>query len=248
MNCSEIVRKGKNRLKKMLFSPVEGFVFHAVSDSFDETMNEYEDWNQTDDFKRNIKMLMDEYQFISLEEAHRILVKRSFRRKKYATLTSDDGYRSVLSILPFLEQHQIPITLFVNPKYLDGISRREGYATNPQYITKDDLWALNSPIISIGMHGYEHNDVTKLSKKSFLLSVDQCIEAIGSHPRFIPYYAYTWGIYSELTQKVLKEKGIIPVLTSGETNYWFHNGIDRKPIDSYYLKHNRKRRETVISI
>ena len=140
-----------------------------------------------------------------------------------------------IDILPFLEKQQIPVTLFVNPKYLDGVSKREGYTDNPQYILKEDLWNLKSPLITIGMHGYEHNDATRMTKEEFLDSVERCKKNLESHPRYIPYYAYTWGNYSEMTQQVLCEKRIVPVLTDGESNYRYRQGIGRKPIDSYYL-------------
>ena len=73
--------------------------------------------------------------------------------------------------------------------------KRRLYA-NPQYILKEDLWNLRSPMISIGMHGYEHNDATQMSKEDFSDSVEKCMDLLGSHPHFIPFYAYTWGNYS----------------------------------------------------
>lgn len=232
-------KKLSKRLEKVLFRPIDVFVFHSVSDTFDNNCNEKIDWTSTDEFKHNIVSLKCHYEFISLTEVFQKLSGIGLRRRRCAALTCDDGFKSILSVLPFLEEHQIPITLFVNPKYLDGVSIREGYTRAPKYITKEDLWALTSPLISIGMHGYEHNDATQLSQEDFSRSVDQCVDLLGSHPHFIPYYAYTWGKYSNLTQQVLKDKGLIPVLTSGGTNYRLHDGIDRKSIDGIYLNADR---------
>ena len=236
MHYSVIVRKIVRRLDKLLYCPIEVFVFHAVSDEFDENANKKVDWSSTTDFKSTITMLNSQYTFISLTDAYRRIKHDFFRRKKYAVLTCDDGYYSVLAILPFLEEMKIPITLFINTKYLDGVSKREGYANSPRYILYDQLWSLDSPLISIGMHGYEHIDATKQSIEEFYDSTTKCTEILSGHPRYIPYFAYTWGRYTDSTQSMLKRMKVIPVLTDGESNYRYHLGIGRRPIDSYYLR------------
>lgn len=223
-------------MERLCCVPIEVFVFHAVSDQFDERMNKRVDWSQTDEFMRHVILLKNKYTFISLEEAYCKLRRQWFRTDRFAVLTCDDGYASVLGVLPFLEREGVPVTLFINPKYLDGISRREGYAEAPQYITHDQLWAIDSPLVTIGMHGYEHDDATKQNVEGFVKSVDKCIEILHTHPHYIPYFAYTWGKYSVVTQQVLENKGIIPVLTDGEPNYRYRQGIGRKPMDSSYWK------------
>lgn len=239
MRCSVIKRKISRRIEKMRLCPIEVFVFHAVTDEYDEALNMRVDWTATEEFKRNIVDYQSQYTFISLTEAYKKLKKDCIRRKKYAVLTCDDGFESVLGILPFLEERQIPVTLFVNPKYLDGESKREGYSQSPRYIADRDLTRLQSKDIEIGMHGYEHLDATKQSLEEFSESVDRCVSTLGNHPRYIPFFAYTWGNYSDLTQQILKEKNIIPVLTDGQGNCRYKGGIGRKPIDSYYLKKRR---------
>ena len=221
-------------IEKLWYEPIEVFVFHAVTDEFDERVNKRIDWSQTEEFESHILQLKERYTFISLEEAYIKLRKQWCRRKRYAVLTCDDGYASVLEVLPFLERERVPLTLFINPKYLDGVSRREGYAECPQYISHEQLWALNGSLITVGMHGYGHDDATKQSVLEFEESVDKCIEILQSHPRYIPFFAYTWGRYSNKTQQQLVLRGIVPVLTDGEPNYRYRNGIGRKPIDSRY--------------
>lgn len=236
MRCSVIERKIRRRLERMRLCPIEVFVFHAVTDEFDETLNMRVDWTSTEEFKRNIVAFQDRYEFISLSEAYSKLCKNFFRRKKYAVLTCDDGFESVLGVLPFLEERHIPTTLFINPKYLDGVSKRANYAQCPRYVSVKALSQLQSQYIEIGMHGYEHLDATEQSSKDFIESVDKCVSILGSHPRYIPFFAYTWGNYSDSTQLILKEKNIIPVLTDGQGNCRYNKGISRKPIDSYYLQ------------
>lgn len=237
--CNKIYKAVMRRVKKFLFAPIEVFVFHAVSDEYDESLYLRSDWSSKFDFERRILDYQKQYKFISLSEAYHKLHKNWFRIGKYAVLTCDDGFASVQDVLPFLEKNRIPVTLFINPKYLNGICKREGYAKNPQYITNKEFFSIKSDYVTIGMHGFEHNDVTKLTKEEFLESVDRCIGVLEEHPRYIPYFAYTWGNYSELTQSVLKEKKIIPVLTDGQSNYLYQSGISRKPIDSYYINRQK---------
>lgn len=239
MRYSVINRKISRRLERMRLCPIEVFVFHAVTDEFDETLNMRVDWTSTEEFKRNIISYQSQYEFISLTEAYSKLCKNLCRREKYAVLTCDDGFESVLNILPFLEERYVPTTLFVNPRYLDGVSKRANYAQCPRYVSASDLSQLQSQYIEIGMHGYEHLDAVKQSPEEFIESVDRCVSILGDHPRYIPFFAYTWGNFSDSTQLILKEKNIIPVLTDGQGNYRYKEGISRKPIDSYYLRKKR---------
>lgn len=227
------------RVTRLRFTPIEVFVFHAVSEEYDDSLYLPNDWSSTVDFQKRIIDFQNSYEFISLSKAYQKVSKDWFRKKRYAVLTCDDGFESVLSVLPFLEKHKVPVTLFVNPKYLDGVSKRDNYSSCPRYITQKDLFEIRSDYVTIGMHGFEHNDATKLTKEEFVESVDRCIEVLSEHARYIPYYAYTWGNYSEVTQSVLKEKKIIPVLTDGQSNYLYQSGISRKPIDSYYINRQK---------
>ena len=152
MWVSRIGKAIRKRYTQWCQKPIEVFLFHAVSDEFDERRNKRIDWSQTEDFKNRIYLLKRKYRFISLDEAYGRLRKDRPRWRRYAVLTCDDGFASVLDVLPFLEQEQVPVTLFINPKYLDGVSRREGYAIDPQYLTRNQLWSLDSPLVTIGMH------------------------------------------------------------------------------------------------
>lgn len=236
MDFSKIRNKVLRRLNKIRFSPIEVFVFHAVSKQFDERQNLMVDWISVEKFKEVVLRYQKEFQFISLEEANKKLHRNWWRSKRFAVLTCDDGYQSILSILPFLEENRIPITLFVNPKYLDGVSKREDYADEPKYISKEELWALKSEYVTIGMHGFEHLDATKQSEEEFNDSIERSIESIGSHERFILYFAYTWGNYNRMTQRVLAEKKIVPVLTDGLPNFQYGRGISRKSLEEIIRK------------
>ena len=229
-----ILRRIKKKFTKHFRKPIEVFLFHAVSDEYDEKKNMLMDWSQTGDFKNRIHMLKSRYVFISLEDAYRKLNSRLPRWRCYAVLTCDDGFASALDVLPFLEKEGIPISLFINPKYLDGVSIRDGYTENPQYITHDQLWALTSPRVTVGMHGYEHDYATMKTAEEFDSSVERCKEILQSHPHYISYYAYTGGRHNDLTQQILHQKHIVPLLVNGKSNNKYKGYISRRPIDSFY--------------
>ena len=135
----------KRKLLKLRLQPIHVFCLHHVSQTFDaESMNKG-DWMQIDEFKSKVMaLLQDGVEFISLTYAYTHICKDMFRLKKYAVLTFDDGYASLNEILPWLEGQNIPATLFINGKYLDGKSYRD----NPkeQYLNKEELFALTSPL------------------------------------------------------------------------------------------------------
>ena len=54
----------------LLFSPIRVFVFHQVSEQFDEKSMWTCDWTKMNQFKEHIKLLQKEYTFISLHEAY----------------------------------------------------------------------------------------------------------------------------------------------------------------------------------
>lgn len=237
MGLKKGIKKLVGYAKRHLYSQVDVFLFHAVSEQFDEKKNLRVDWISTQEFKQLVTKISRDYVFVSLEEAKKILDHKIWKgRAKYAVLTCDDGYRSVLDILPFLEAKEIPITLFLNPKYLDGVSKREDYVESPEYIGFEDLRNLNAKYVSIGMHGYEHVDVTKQEPEAFRASLRECVSYLNSQKCFIPYFAYTWGKCNQMTQEILTEEGIVPVFADGKSNYGYCQGISRKAIECYQNK------------
>ena len=249
----EFWNKIRRKLIKLRLQPIRVFCFHHVSDEYDPLTMWKCDWTQTELFKCNIQNLKEQgYTFISLSEAQGKLRRDWFRSKKCAILTADDGYKSLLNILPWIEEHQIPITLFVNTKYLDGktwnaINEEQARRANPDvdmlrdvcsnlYLSKEELLQVAAmPNVTIGMHGHEHIDATQQSLEDFKKNVRLCQDALKDVPHVVPYFAYTWGRYNEATDKVLKDMGLIPVLVNGTKNYTYEGYIDRMAIDGKQL-------------
>ena len=214
----EIVAKIRRKWTKIRLQPIRVFCLHHVCAEFDaESMNAC-DWTDMDDFKQRVlTMRQDGVEFISLTKAYQYIRKDRIRRKKYAVLTFDDGYSSLKEILPWLNEQHITVTLFINGKYLDGKS----YRKNPKekYLTKEELMALNSPLIEIASHGWEHNKVTDMTDNEFVASADRDVELLRKHPNYVPFWAYTYGVHTDKTDAYLRERGIVPIYIDGKKNY-----------------------------
>lgn len=208
-------------------------MFHVVSDEYEPKNYFACDWTQTDIFKKKVLELKKDFNFISLEEAEKKLSRDVLRIKKYAVLTSDDGYRQVLDVIPFLEKEKIPLTMFVCPGFGTGAVRKDKLEQNPKiYFSPQELFNLKSNLVSIGLHGWEHDDATTLALDMFLENTKQCLDTLADHPRFVNYYAYPWGRHSVSTDACLSKLGLIPVLCDGCLNYKAKGSISRICIDS----------------
>lgn len=205
-------------IAKLRLRPIRVFCLHHVCKAFDgDSMHEC-DWMDIEAFKRAIiRMYNDGTKFISLTKAYQHISKDWLRHEKYAVLTFDDGYASLKEILPWLEEYKIPITLFINGKYLDGKSYRK--TPKEKYLTKEELFSLTSPLIEIGSHGWTHIDASRISADEFKLIIEQNIKLLQTHPRYVPFHAYTWGRHTSNTDAYLLSQGIKPVLMDGMKNH-----------------------------
>ena len=227
MTIKTLFYKVKRKWMKLRLQPIRIFCLHHVCKQFDAESMYPCDWMELSVFQSKINNLREMgYQFISLTEAHLHLQNDWIRREKYSVLTFDDGYKSLLEVLPWLEEQKIPAALFINGKYLDGKSYRD----NPkeQYLTYDELFNLTSPLIEIGHHGWEHIAVTEMTEAEFVKSLEKNIEVLSKHPRYIPFWAYTWGRHNKQNDAFLRSNGIIPVLIEGNKNYKWVGSIDRE--------------------
>lgn len=227
MKNNTILRKLQRKWMKLRLQPIRVFCLHHVCEQFDSDAMYACDWMALDEFKKKINVLRSQgYQFISLTKAYYHLKKDYFRRKKYAVLTFDDGYQSLKEVLPWLEEQQIPVTLFINGKYLDGKSYR--VTSKEQFLTSDELYALISPWIEIGHHGWEHKSVKEMTEEELIDSLQKNIEILSSHPRYIPFWAYTYGIHNQISDITLSNNGMTLVLVNGDRNYKWKGSITRE--------------------
>lgn len=212
----------RRRWIKLRLQPIRVYCVHHVSAILDSESMAASDWMQIDEFKSRVfAMQLKGVEFISMTEAYRHICGDSLRCKKYAVLSFDDGYASLKEILPWLEEQHIHATLFINGKYLDGKSYRNN--PNEKYLTEEELFALTSPYIEIGSHGWEHVDASMQTIELFEDSFKKSEELLKSHPRYVPFYAYAYGQHTSKEDQFLRSMGKVPVLVDGQVNY---NEID----------------------
>lgn len=208
------------------------FGFHHVSDAFEpDTMWEC-DWTKTEAFKQNIFALKKKYTFISLQEAYNRISNDKFRMTNYAVLTSDDGWASLKNILPWLAEEKIPVTLFLNPLYMDG--KHYQSRDSEKFLTKEevvDLTERYEPFITIASHGWSHNDCGRMSIESFKESVRKSEEYLAPMKGKVPFYTFTFGRRTKKQLGFLSQQSLIPVLMDGKVNYDEASCIHRECID-----------------
>ena len=227
MKIEDLILKIKRKWTKFLLQPIRVFCLHHVCETYDESYMYHGDWMQIDEFKAKVlSMQQNGVEFISLTDAYNHICNDYVRCKKYAVLAFDDGYASLKEILPWLENQKIPAALFINGKYLDGKS----YRKNPKekYLTKEELFALTSPFIEIGSHGWEHKRATEMTAEEFAESVKRNIGLLSGHPNYIPFFAYTYGAHSNNTDDYLHRQGLVPIYIDGMKNYNEINVIHRE--------------------
>lgn len=215
---SNSIREISRGLTHLRLRPIRVYCLHHVCAEFDAESMNANDWMQIDEFKAKVSAMRQEgVEYISLKDAYRHICEDKIRCKKYAVLTFDDGYVSLKEVLPWLDEQKIPCTLFINGKYLDGIS----YRKNPKekYLTKEELWALTAPLIAIGHHGWEHVRVTEQTEEEFEKSVAQNIEVLSQHPNYVPFWAYTYGKHTKQSDTYLRKANIMPIYIDGRKNY-----------------------------
>ena len=227
ITLEKIILSIKRRFLKLRLQPIRVYCMHHVCAAFKEESMNRGDWMQIDEFKQKVlAMQQDGVQFLSLTDAYNRISNDRFRRRKYAVLTFDDGYASLKEILPWLEEQYTPATLFINGKYLDGKS----YRKNPKekYLTKEELFALTSPMIEIGSHGWEHTYATRMINQQFAESIDRNVQLLSRHPRYVPFHAYTYGDHNTVSDYILRERSLLPVLIDGVKNYNNEHVIHRE--------------------
>lgn len=248
----DFINRIRRKLMKLRLQPIRVFCFHHVSEQYDASYMWECDWVNTDVLKQAILELKNHgYRFISLPEARTRLQRDWFRYHKYAVLTADDGFKTLLNIVPWLIEQQIPISLFVNSKYImeDGMGEnvqerldaaKDKIVSEDIYLNRADVMALQSSLVTYAYHGYEHCDEWKMDEDTFVRNVEQGEDKMHHiFPNIIPFYAHTYGHTRRGYDEILKAHGLVPVYVSGNVNYNDAEHIDRELISNERIQNNQ---------
>lgn len=152
-------------------------------------------------FESIVKKLMKEYVFVSLET-----LLSSQTKKNLATITFDDGYESVLKIVPFLNLHKIPATIFIltNPK---RVNRKELDA-NSNFLKESEIKKLLSIGWTLGSHGETHTDFSALATESLEQEIrDSKYKLEKMYGVEVKYFAYPKGVVDTNIATLVKRNG-----------------------------------------
>lgn len=232
ISFADFCRKMHRKLLKIRFRPIRVFCFHQVSEVFEPDTMWKCDWTQTEQFKSDVLELKKKYTFISLSDVTKHLRHDFFRFKNYAALTADDGWASLKNIIPWLAEQKVPVTLFINPAYLDGVhyQKRE----TEKLLTQEEVEACVKkyyPLIDIASHGWIHKSCLEMTDEEFQENVKKSEEALMPMEGKTGYYAFAYGNNGHSQISYLKNNGLIPVFMDGCKNYNDESSIHRELLD-----------------
>ena len=112
-------------------------------------------------------------------------------------MTSDDGWASLKNILPWLAEEKIPVTLFLNPLYMDGVHYQS--RDSEKFLTKEevaDLTERYEPFITIASHGWSHKRSSDMSDDGFVENIQKAESGLSDIPGKIAFFVFPFCSYS----------------------------------------------------
>ncbi len=121
-------------------------------------------------------------------------------------VTFDDGYKDIMSMIPFMRARKIHPALFALA-YPERANRRE-LETDRDFLSADDLVKLKKEEWGIGCHSGTHADFETLTKEGIereVVEAKKSLESIIGIP--VVYFAYPKGRYTEEVLDAVKRAG-----------------------------------------
>lgn len=174
------------------------FVYHRVGDSRYPTTNV-----SIKDFAAHLAWL-SEHKFEMLTFSDALAYLRSDGPvRKVAVITIDDAYKSFFKNgLPLLKKYDMPATLFMNTKTVDG----------GDYMSWSELAAAIKSNVEIGNHTHSHdyflNESAATRYKTFRDEIELSQSLIAKNLGITPVvFTYPYGEFDEQMKRIAKEAG-----------------------------------------
>lgn len=224
-----ILKRIQRKFMHLRLQPIRVFCFHQVSESFDASTMWECDWMPVARFKNKIEELIENgYTFISLPEAQMHLREDAFRNKKYAVLTMDDAGNCIMDLMPWLAEHNIPITLFLPYSFIIGENVNHKCGTSLTVAQLNDLLQRYPELVTIANHGFYHNSAAVVSVDEIISDIEKDEIAMKKYVAKIPFYAYPGGYHTSKTDAVVYKMGFTPVYCDGGVNFNDSNVVHRE--------------------
>ena len=123
----------------------------------------------------------------------------------------------------------------------ERLNAENGTASNIEiYLKKSDLDAIQSPLLTIAYHGYEHLDELKMDEQAFVRNIEQCGRLLPLLSLdVIPFYARTYGRARKEYDTILKAHKLTSVHVSDGVNYNNPTRVDRELISNERIQNGK---------
>ena len=146
--------------------------------------------------------------------------------------------KEILDSLNSLRKEIIPSNYQLHRKkvedYFNSLPNRP-----TKYLTKDQLWQINSSLVTVGLHGHEHQRQSMMPMEWNKANLEKCFEILSKHPRFVPFYAIPFGKSEDWNMDVVRDAsnlGLIICTHSGGVNFTKSPILKRIPFDGAQKK------------
>ena len=174
------------------------FVYHRVGDARYPSTNV-----ATKDFEAHLSWLAkNKFQVLSFSDALAYL-RSDEPARKVAVITVDDAYKSFFrNGLPLLKKYNMPATLFMNTKTVDG----------GDYMNWSELATAMNSHIEIGNHTHSHdyflNEDAATRYKTFKDEIELSQSLISKNLKITPVlFSYPYGEFDNGMKKIVQEAG-----------------------------------------
>jgi peptidoglycan/xylan/chitin deacetylase (PgdA/CDA1 family) len=163
-----------------------------------------------DSFREHLSsFLTNGFEFISLPSLVDSLksLKHASLNKK-VVLTFDDGYKDFLTnVLPVLQNHGIPATVFIVTDMIGGSASWRIYCKEKSLMSEDDLLYIKSQNITIGSHTVTHPNLTALSHEELYRQLEDSHAKLTYLGETFYSFAYPWGQLTSVVVDAVKKSG-----------------------------------------
>lgn len=123
-------------------------------------------------------------------------IEEAIRREDTVAITFDDGYDDVLQMLPLLDEHRIPITVFVPTAFIGKTNSWDNFIlkNKRRHLSEEQIKQLAAAGVEFGSHSHRHSDLSRLNDDAIeeeLRKSKNILEALTG--REVKFVAYPFG-------------------------------------------------------
>jgi polysaccharide pyruvyl transferase WcaK-like protein/peptidoglycan/xylan/chitin deacetylase (PgdA/CDA1 family) len=166
----------------------------------------------TEVLKKQLLFLLEEYEFISLQDLEGYIYKKREIKKPAIVLTFDDGYKDILKMRSFIKEHNIKPALFILSDNKNANNKELN--TKRAFLAKKDILHLIHDGWQIGSHTATHPNLSSLGKSEIAREVTESKKKLEKDLGIqIKYFAYPRGKYNNTVLYFVRKAGYALGLT-----------------------------------